>query len=107
MCGGQLTATWTSLAPASLSVLTRERHVVPRTMESSTIDDAFVLHQRLDEVQLHAHVEIADELRGLEKAAPDVVVADEGHFVGNAGFLGVAHAPRTRRCPARESPDRP
>ena len=37
MCGGQLTSTCTSLAPASLSEVTRALLVVPRTMESSTI----------------------------------------------------------------------
>ena len=36
MCGGQLTSTWTSLAPASFRLLTRALQVVPRTMESST-----------------------------------------------------------------------
>ena len=35
--GGQLTRMWISLAPSSLSCLTRVRMVVPRTMESSTM----------------------------------------------------------------------
>ena len=54
-------------------------------------DNAFALHERLDEIQFHAHIEIADELRRLEKTASDVMVADERHLVRNAGFLGVTH----------------
>ena len=54
-------------------------------------DHAFVLHEGFDEIELHADVEVADELGGLEEAAADVMVADEGHFVGDAGFFGVAH----------------
>ena len=53
-------------------------------------DDALALHEFGDEVELHAHVEIADELRRLQKAAPDIVVAHEGHLVGNAGFQRIA-----------------
>ena len=53
-------------------------------------DDALVLHQLRNKVQLHAHVEVADELRRLEKTAPDVVIADERHLVGNVRLLGIA-----------------
>ena len=50
--------------------------------------DAFPAHHLLDEVELHAHIEIADELRGLEKGAADVVIADEGLLVADAKLLG-------------------
>lgn len=53
-------------------------------------DDALALHQFADEVELHAHREVANELRGLEEAAPHVVIADEGHLVRDAGLHRVA-----------------
>ena len=53
-------------------------------------DDALALDQLGDEVELHADVEIADELRGLEEAAADIVVADKGHLEGDAGLEGIA-----------------
>ena len=37
MTGGLATRKWTSLAPASLTIFTSWRAVVPRTTESSTI----------------------------------------------------------------------
>ena len=40
MWGGQLTRMWTSLAPASRSVVTRDLAVVPRTMMSAPIPRA-------------------------------------------------------------------
>ena len=53
-------------------------------------DDALAGDGFLDEVELHAHVEVADELRGLEEGAPDVMVADESVLVGDAELLGEA-----------------
>ena len=46
-------------------------------------DDAFPFHRFLDQIQLHPHIEVANELARLKKGAPDVVVADEGVLVGN------------------------
>jgi hypothetical protein len=53
-------------------------------------DDALALHQLSNEVEFHADVEVADELRGLQEAAAHVVVADEGHLERNAGLEGIA-----------------
>lgn len=49
-------------------------------------DDAFAFHEFADEVQLHADIKIANQLRGLEEAAADVMVADERHFKRNFRF---------------------
>ena len=53
-------------------------------------DDALPLHHLADEVQLHADIEVADELRGLEKGAADVVIAHEGLLEADAELLGKA-----------------
>ena len=52
-------------------------------------DHPFALHQLLNQVELHPHVEIADELRGLEEAAPHIVIAHEGHLERDARFQRV------------------
>ena len=41
----------------------------------------------LDQIQLHPHVEIADELGGLKKRAADVMIAHEGVAVRNPELL--------------------
>jgi len=43
-------------------------------MESSTITTLLSFTSDSMRFELHADVEIADELRGLEKTAPDIVV---------------------------------
>src|ERR1041385_6986352 len=48
---------------------------------------ALTFHCFLDEVQFYAHVEIADQLTGLEKGAPDIVIPDKRVFVRNAEFV--------------------
>src|SRR6266542_2413888 len=45
--------------------------------------DAFSGNHFLDQIQLHSHVEIANQLTRLQKCAPNVMVADEGVAVRN------------------------
>src|SRR6266480_7526101 len=49
--------------------------------------DPFSGNHFLDQIQLYAHVEIADELTRLQKCAANIVVADEGVGVRNLEFL--------------------
>src|SRR5262249_23765078 len=53
-------------------------------------DYALIFDEFGDEIELHANVEIADELGRLKKAAANVMVANEGHFERNAGFERIA-----------------
>src|SRR5205823_7546375 len=48
---------------------------------------AFSSNDFLYQIQLYAHVEIADQLTRLQKCAPDVVIADESVSVRNFQFL--------------------
>ena len=50
-------------------------------------DDALPLHSFTDEVELHADIEVADELGRLNEGAADVVVAHEGRVVGDSKFF--------------------
>ena len=51
---------------------------------------AFALHGLHDEIQFHAHIEVANALGGLDEGAADVVIANECRIIGNAEFLGKA-----------------
>ena len=55
-------------------------------------DHTLALHQFGNQVQLHAHVEVPDQLRRLEEASANVVVPDECHFKGQAGFKRVTES---------------
>jgi hypothetical protein len=90
MCGGQLTSTWTSLAPACLRLVTRDLQVVPRTMESSTMTTRLPRTRSAMRLSFTRTLKSRMSLGGLEEAASDVVIADEGHFVRDAGLEGIA-----------------
>src|SRR5262249_39635296 len=50
-------------------------------------DDSFPLHRFLDQIEFHAHVEVANQLTRLQKGAPDVVIAHERVLVGNVQLM--------------------
>ena len=52
-------------------------------------DDTFILHQIGDEVELHAHIKIANELTRLQKTTAHIVIADKRHLKGEAAFQRV------------------
>ena len=47
---------------------------------------ALVLHQIGDEIQLHAHIKIPDELARLQKAATHIMVAHKRHLKWDAAL---------------------
>ena len=51
---------------------------------------ALAAHQIGNEVEFHPHVEVADELRGLQEASAHVVIAHEGHLEGDAAFQRIS-----------------
>ena len=53
-------------------------------------DNTFSLHGLADEVELHPHIEVTDELRWLDEGTPDVVVADKGGVIRNPELFGEA-----------------
>ncbi len=52
---------------------------------------AFAGHHLVNQVQLHADAEVADELARLQKRAADVVIADERVAVRDAGLFRKTH----------------
>ena len=88
--GGEETRTWTSRAPASRSIRTILRDVVPADDRVVHEDDALALDDLAHRVQLDLDAEVADRLLGLDERAPDVVVADEAEGERDARLLGVA-----------------
>src|SRR5207249_3630389 len=53
-------------------------------------DDPFAANQFGNEVQLYSHVEVTNELGGLEKASAHIVIADECHLIRNVGLQRIA-----------------
>src|SRR5581483_8854731 len=53
-------------------------------------DDSLSFQQAADRVELQLHAEIAQGLAWLDEGTPHVMVPDEGHLHGDAGFLGEA-----------------
>ena len=70
MVGGQLMRTCTSRAPASRTMRTILREVVPRTIESSMRTTRRPFEDLLDRVELDLHPDRADGLRGWMKVRP-------------------------------------
>ena len=69
--------TCTSAAPASRSIRTRARWVLPRTMVSSTTTSRLPGDHVPQRVQLEPDAELADGLARLDEGAPDVGVLDQ------------------------------
>ncbi len=90
MCGGQLTSTCTSLAPASLRLFTRALQVVPRTIESSTTITRLPFTSSSIRLSFTRTSKSRMSCEGWRKLRPDIVVADEGHLEGDARFQRVA-----------------
>ena len=82
--------TCTSAAPASRSIRTSARWVLPRTIESSTTTSRLPRDDVAQRVELEPDAELADGLRRLDERAPDVGVLDQALAVGDAGLLRVA-----------------
>ena len=85
----------TSLAPASRSMATMARVVVPRTIESSTTTRRLPRDRFPQRVQFAPHTEGALAGVGVDKSAPDVTVfyqaVAEGHAAAPAVPLGRGH----------------
>ena len=85
--GGLLTRKCTALAPSSRSLATRVRDGGAAHDGVVHHVEASVLDHGAHGIDLHAHAELPHALGGLNEGAAHVVVADEGVFVGHAGFL--------------------
>ena len=75
------------LAPASRIISLILREVVPRTTLSSTRITRLPSDQGAVDVELQTHAHVADLLAGLDEGAAHVLVADDPHGEGDAGFL--------------------
>ena len=75
----------TSLAPASRSMRTIWRVVLPRTIESSTTTRRLPLHHLGQRVELHPQAVVAQLLAGLDERARDVAVLDQPVVLRDAG----------------------
>ena len=80
----------TSAAPASSSIATIWRVVLPRTIESSTTTRRWPRDHGRERVELQPDALLAHRLLGLDEAAPHVAVAHHRLGVGDARLAGVA-----------------
>ena len=98
---------WTSRAPASRTMRTILREVVPRTIESSistTRRPSITWRTGLSLIFTPAE---RSPCRGWMKVRPDVVVADQAPLERDARSPASSRAPRRPRCRARPRPRRP
>ena len=82
--------TCTSAAPASRSIRTRARWVLPRTIESSTTTRRLPRMTSRSGLSLSRMPSWRMRLRRRDEGAPDVGVLDQALAVRDAGLLGVA-----------------
>ena len=91
---------WTSAAPASRSICTICRVVLPRTIESSTTTSRLPADDLGQRVELHPQAVLAQLLAGLDERARDVAVLDEAvvlreparaRVAARGGVAGVGH----------------
>ena len=75
----------TSAAPASRSICTIWRVVLPRTIESSTTTRRLPAMTSGQRVELQAQAVLAQLLAGLDEGARDVAVLDEAVVLGQPG----------------------
>ena len=76
---------WTSRAPASFSIATIWRVVLPRTIESSTTTTRLPATISGKGVELHPQPVLAQLLPGLDERARHVAVLDQAVVLGQAG----------------------
>ena len=81
---------WTSAAPASRSICTIWRVVLPRTIESSTTTRRLPRDDLGQRVELHPQAVLAQLLAGLDEGARDVAVLDQAVVLRQAGRPRVA-----------------
>ena len=77
-------------APASRSIRTRARWVLPRTIESSTTTSRLPRDDLPQRVELEPDAELADGLRRLDERPADVGVLHQARAVRDARLLGEA-----------------
>ena len=82
--------TWTSVAPASRTMRTILRLVVPRTMESSTRTTRLPSSSARTGLSLSFTPKSRMDCSRLDKRAADVVIANQAHAKGQAGFERIA-----------------
>ena len=91
---------WTSRAPASRSICTIWRVVLPRTIESSTTTSRLPGDDLGQRVELHPQAVLAQLLAGLDERPRDVAVLDEAvvlrqparaRVAARGGVAGVGH----------------
>ena len=92
----------TSLAPASRTMRTILRLVVPRTMESSISTTRLPCEYVAHGIELELHAEVAHALFGLDEGASDVVIADQAKLQRDAALVREAHRRPSRPNPAPE-----
>ena len=98
--------TCTSVAPASNSIATIWRVVLPRTIESSTMTTRLPATS-VERVELHADALLAHALVGLDERAADVAVLDQALAERDAALAREADRRRRARVGDRHARGRP
>ena len=91
----------TSRAPASLIIFTRNRAVVPRTIESSTMTTLRSCNTALYCIKFEPDLRFSTVLTRCNKGAPYIVIANQADFVSawKAKLLAFRYIPQ--RCRIR------